>query len=237
MACQVIVGVFDRTICVLSPDDDSNATPNPTSSAPDNLLEAPVELEPNREPAMFDNAEEHTSAAADNPLESVVELEPDREPDMFDNAEEYVGFDDEGMYDTVPPAPEFAQPTNNANTYATAEPSDTFPTFEAEVDDADALEINVLHDPENPKIVKGELFPDINTFRKAIRHYAVKNGFEFAPGTKTDKTRFIAKCAAEGCPWRIHASTSFDKKTVQIKVLPAEHNYPSTKLVEGKMAT
>ena len=85
------------------------------------------------------------------------------------------------------------------------------------MDDADPLEVNVLHDPENPKIVKGELFPDINSFRKAIRHYAMKTGFEFATaGYKSDKTKFIAKCAAEGCPWRIHASTIFDKKTVQV---------------------
>jgi len=33
---------------------------------------------------------------------------------------------------------------------------------------------------------------------------------------KTDTTRFIAKCAAPGCPWRIHASTIFDKKTIQV---------------------
>jgi hypothetical protein len=86
---------------------------------------------------------------------------------MFDNAEEYVGVDDKAMYDTMPPAPQFAKPTNNANTYASAEPthnaepSDDFVHVEAEVDDADPLEVHVLHDPENPKIVKGELFPDM----------------------------------------------------------------------------
>ena len=88
------------------------------------------------------------------------------------------------------------------------------------MDDADPDEVTVLHDPENPKIVKGELFPDIIAFRKAIRHYAVKTGFEFATaGYKTDKSRFIAKCAAEGCPWRIHASTIFYKKTVQVHII------------------
>ena len=112
-----------------------------------------------------------------------------------------MGVDDEAMYDEAPPI-EFAQPQpfDNANTHATADPSDDFVHVEAEVDDADPLEINVLHDPENPKIVKGELFPDIIAFKKAIRHYAVKIGFEFVVGYKTDKTRFIAKYAAEGCP-------------------------------------
>ena len=49
----------------------------------------------------------------------------------------------------------------------------------------------------------------------------MKTGFEFATaGYKSDKSRFIAKCAAEGCPWRIHASTIFDKKTVQVHFFP-----------------
>ena len=78
--------------------------------------------------------------------------------------------------------------------------------------------VTVLHDPEHPKIVKGQLFPDMTAFRKAVRHFAVATGFEFAVGYKTDTTRFTAKCAAEGCPWRIHASTIFDKKTVQVPI-------------------
>ena len=31
----------------------------------------------------------------------------------------------------------------------------------------------MLHDPENPKIIKGQLFSDIVSFRKVVRHYAV----------------------------------------------------------------
>lgn len=53
-----------------------------------------------------------------------------------------------------------------------------------QIDDADLLGINVLHDSNNPKIVKGELFHDIIAFRKAIRHYAVKRSFEFALGLR-----------------------------------------------------
>ena len=62
------------------------------------------------------------------------------------------------------------------------------------------------------------MFPDIVTFRKAIRHYAVKKGFELAK-LQTDPTRFIAHCAAEGCPWRIHASRIFYNKTIQVGVV------------------
>jgi hypothetical protein len=70
------------------------------------------------------------------------------------------------------------------------------------VDNANA---DVLHDPEHSNIEKGALFPDITSFRKAVRHYAIVRGFEFA-GLQIDPTRFIAKCAYKGCPWRIHAS-------------------------------
>lgn len=41
-------------------------------------------------------------------------------------------------------------------------------------------------------------------------------GFELA-GIKTDKTRYIAKCKADGCPWRIHASRIFDGKTIEVR--------------------
>jgi hypothetical protein len=88
--------------------------------------------------------------------------------------------------------------------------------LEAEVTDADPNEIRVLHDPENPRIEKGALFPDIITFRKAVRHYAVKTGFKLAPGIKTDPTRYIARCKHPGCPWRIHASRIHDQKTIQV---------------------
>jgi hypothetical protein len=211
MSCDVIVGVFDRAtceeaefdalepICVIPPDDETH-------------------VEPEREPEA--EADAAASMANENdPTSDADDIEPDREPDIFDNPEEYVGVNDEGMYGSVPPAPQFAQPSDNANTNTNDEENAEFFNVEAEVDDDDPLEVNVVHDPENPKIVKGELFPDINSFRKAIRHYAVKTGFAFAAGVKTDKTRFIAKCAAETCPWRIHASTIWDKKTVQVPYL------------------
>ena len=92
------------------------------------------------------------SAALENP-KAADELEPDREPDLFDNEEEYVVVDDEAMYDEVPHPPEFAQsqPFENDNSNTTADRSDDFVHVEVEVDDADPLEVNVLHDPENPK--------------------------------------------------------------------------------------
>jgi len=254
MCCQVLLGVFDNSVstaddyaeleplCVIPPDDDQPSQVNPPQKP-----EAPEPKKHNIEaPEPTKNMLEPTEATTKEP-----DFEPAREPDMFDNEEEYVGVDDEHIYISVPPA----QPTTNATaTHPVDDNSDYIPAeggvpLEAEVNDADPQEINVLHDPENPNIVKGALFPDIIAFRKAVRHYAVITGFEFAD-VKTDKTRFIAKCKAEGCPWRIHASRIYDGKTIevqsvsflffysklsvvyfcnmywillQIKVLPAEH--------------
>jgi hypothetical protein len=196
-------------LCVLPPDTKQDAQPN----IPD-----PTEQHAN-------NPTDEPDEGAEYPSEPV--LEPDREPDIFDNEEEYVGINDESMYMPVLPH----QNTNNAPD-ATNIPSapcvnaDAFgggaaqggDPLEAEVDDADPLEVQVIHDPENPNIVQGARFPDIVSFRKAIRHYAVKKGFEFGK-LQTDPTRFIAKCKAAGCPWRIHASRIWDGKTIEVKLI------------------
>ncbi|EAZ15920.1 hypothetical protein OsJ_31341 [Oryza sativa Japonica Group] len=145
-----------------------------------------------------------------------------RESDMFDNEEEYVGVNDEHLY--VPPKP--AQPSeipSQSSQGPSSQPSAT-------------RLVRVIHDLENPKIEKDALFPDIISYRKEIRHYAIKKGFEFA-NLETDPTRFIAKYHAKGCPWRIRASRIYDSKTNKNKVLPFDHNCASTKLREGKMAT
>jgi hypothetical protein len=119
----------------------------------------------------------------------------DEVPNIFDNEEEYVGANDEHMYISIAPAQlsmnatvDSSVPTNDANEYAAAEGA--IPP-EEEVTDVDPDEIRVLHDPKNPRIEKGALFPDIITFRKAVRHYAVKIGFEFARGIKTDPTSLL----------------------------------------------
>jgi hypothetical protein len=126
------------------------------------------------------------------------DVEVDREPDMFDNERSMWGVDDENIYIPVPPSN--AQAPTNAELNDNVSPFDHIVDdvategdihLEEEVNDADPQEIRVLHDPENPNIVKGGLFPDIISFRKAIRHYAVKKGFKFAPGGKSDKTRFM----------------------------------------------
>jgi len=242
MFCQILIAVFDisvRTeneynllepICAIIPDgspflnnypptnanfDNSTAAKEPSGAQHTDQPTYELTKQPTDFPhANLDNSTQpRTNDAAQEP-----NIEPDREPDIFDNQEEYVGVDDERFYMDVPPTQ--STTTHTAQQQPIDESSDPVATeggipLEAEVNDADPRELNVLHDPENPNIVKGALFPDIIAFRKAVRHYAVKRGFEFA-GMQTDKTRFIAKCKSERCPWRIHASRVFDGKTIQV---------------------
>jgi hypothetical protein len=148
--------------------------------------------------------------------------EPDREPDLFDSEEEYVGVDDEHLYiDIAPPqltCPSSAQPADpsHENEYSTNSHEHVVDDVEGEpeLNDADLQELNVINDPEDPKIEVGSLFPNTIAFRKAIRYYVVKRIFEFKD-LKIDKTRFIAKYAHKGCPWRLHASTIYDKKLLR----------------------
>ncbi|KAL6847051.1 hypothetical protein ACP4OV_022904 [Aristida adscensionis] len=55
------------------------------------------------------------------------------------------------------------------------------------------------------QLTVGQEFPDVMSCRRAIRNTAISCHFEIQT-VKSDKTRFTAKCAAEGCPWRIHAA-------------------------------
>ena len=87
--------------------------------------------------------------------------------------------------------------------------------LEAEINDAETLDVSVVYDPENPKIVVGGRWPNIVAFRKAIRHFVVTTCFEFAD-LVTNKTKFRARCKVEGCPWHIHASRFFYDKTIEV---------------------
>ena len=217
MSCQITVGVFDKSVCSTAEFDELHplcvVTPNVRFEVSNNDFTIPNE--PSSVAPIIPEAA--VELGAPEKSEAVADLEPDREPDIFDNPEEYVGVDDEEIYIVVPDA----QLAHHAHDFVDAQPSDKNACAHAnddEVDDADPLEVHVLHDAENPNIVTGALFSDIIAFRKAIKHHAVKTGFEFAR-VKTDKTRFITHCAAKGCPWRIHASTIFDKKTIKVTYL------------------
>ena len=89
--------------------------------------------------------------------------------------------------------------------------------------DFDRIEPSSMHekefslDSENSKIEAGALFPDVYAFRKALRHFAIKNEFEVVT-LKTDKKRFIGKCRNPSCPWRVHASVIRESNVFKVSL-------------------
>ncbi|XP_019161554.1 PREDICTED: uncharacterized protein LOC109158163 [Ipomoea nil] len=68
----------------------------------------------------------------------------------------------------------------------------------------------------------GQEFPDVKSCRRALRDTAIALHFEMQT-IKSDKTRFTAKCATEGCPWRIHAAKLPGVPTFTIRTINDNH--------------
>lgn len=82
---------------------------------------------------------------------------------------------------------------------------------------ARALAINPTHE-----LHVGQEFPDVKSCRRALRDTAIALHFEIQT-IKSDKTRFTAKCATEGCPWRIHVAKLPGVPTFTIRTLQESH--------------
>lgn len=72
------------------------------------------------------------------------------------------------------------------------------------------------------ELTVGQEFPDVQSCRRALRDMAIALHFEIQT-VKSDKTRFTAKCASEGCPWRIHAAKLPGVPTFTIRTIHKEH--------------
>ncbi|CAN4094350.1 unnamed protein product [Withania somnifera] len=75
---------------------------------------------------------------------------------------------------------------------------------------------------ENQNIFVGQEFPDVKAFRSAIKEAAIAQHFELRI-VKSDLIRYIAKCASEGCPWRIRAIKLPNVPTFTIRSLEGTH--------------
>lgn len=71
-------------------------------------------------------------------------------------------------------------------------------------------------------LVIGQEFPDVETCRRALKDIAIALHFELRI-VKSDRSRFIAKCSKEGCPWRVHVAKCHGGPTFSIRTLNAEH--------------
>lgn len=74
----------------------------------------------------------------------------------------------------------------------------------------------------NYELTVGQEFPDVKSCRRALRDTAIALHFEMQT-IKSDKTRFTAKCASEGCPWRIHAAKLPGVPTFTIRTIHESH--------------
>ncbi|KAG8368577.1 hypothetical protein BUALT_Bualt15G0060000 [Buddleja alternifolia] len=75
---------------------------------------------------------------------------------------------------------------------------------------------------EDHNFVVGQEFSDVKAFRSAIKEAAIAQHFELRI-IKSDLIRYIAKCAAEGCPWRIRAVKLPNAPTFSIRSLEGTH--------------
>ncbi|CAH9083793.1 unnamed protein product [Cuscuta epithymum] len=74
---------------------------------------------------------------------------------------------------------------------------------------------------EQPLMI-GQEFPDVNTCRRALKDIAIASHFEMRI-VKSDRSRFIAKCSKEGCPWRIHVAKCPGVHTFTVRTLHSDH--------------
>lgn len=74
----------------------------------------------------------------------------------------------------------------------------------------------------NHELKIGLEYPDVKSCRRALRDAAIACRFEIQT-VKSDKSRFTAKCAAEGCPWRIHAAKLPGVPTFTIRTIHEVH--------------
>ena len=74
----------------------------------------------------------------------------------------------------------------------------------------------------NHELVVGQEFPEVQSCRRALRDAAIALRFEIQT-VKSDKTRFTAKCATDGCPWRIHCAKLPGVPTFTIRTIHESH--------------
>ncbi|XP_068662976.1 uncharacterized protein [Aristolochia californica] len=75
---------------------------------------------------------------------------------------------------------------------------------------------------QDHSLVIGQEFPDVDTCRRTLKEIAIALHFDLRI-VKSDRSRFIAKCSKEGCPWRVHTAKCPGVPTFSIRTLHGEH--------------
>ncbi|CAA6673278.1 unnamed protein product [Spirodela intermedia] len=74
----------------------------------------------------------------------------------------------------------------------------------------------------NYTLAVGQEFPDVETCRRTLKDIAIAMHFDLRI-VKSDRSRFIAKCSKEGCPWRVHVAKCPGVPTFSVRTLQGEH--------------
>uniref|UniRef100_A0ACD5WL74 Uncharacterized protein n=1 Tax=Avena sativa TaxID=4498 RepID=A0ACD5WL74_AVESA len=112
--------------------------------------------------------------------------------------------------------------------------SEKYSEDEVEVEEEEFHEANyapnVEYDKNDPPMTIGSTYPSMAEFKLALSQHAIKHEFEYNT-EKSAPRRFRGYCKRrdeDGCPWRIHASTTADMHTVVVKKNPCDHDCSST---------
>ena len=69
----------------------------------------------------------------------------------------------------------------------------------------------------------GQLFRNSTHFREILLDYSIQEGFKLKR-IKNEKMRITVGCEAQGYPWRVHDSPTFDRVTYMLKTLRNDHS-------------
>ncbi|KAG6507063.1 uncharacterized protein LOC121980764 [Zingiber officinale] len=85
-------------------------------------------------------------------------------------------------------------------------------------------------------LVIGQEFPDVETCRRTLKDIAIALHFELRI-VKSDRSRFIARCSKDGCPWRVHVAKCPGVLTFSIRTLHGEHTCEGVHNLHHQQAT
>ncbi|XP_038709792.1 uncharacterized protein LOC120004508 [Tripterygium wilfordii] len=88
----------------------------------------------------------------------------------------------------------------------------------------------------DPSLVIGQEFPDVETCRRTLKDIAIALHFDLRI-VKSDRSRFIAKCSKEGCPWRVHVAKCPGVPTFSIRTLHGEHTCEGVRNLHHQQAS
>ncbi|XP_072987504.1 uncharacterized protein [Typha latifolia] len=89
---------------------------------------------------------------------------------------------------------------------------------------------------DSQSLVVGQEYEDVQTFRNSLTSAAIAANFELHM-IRSDQRRVTARCAAEGCTWRVHASKLPQVSTFRIRTLTPEHTCVRTEDAGHRQAT